>query len=110
MGSQGSTPALFVGTAAFEVIVKQQIKRLEEPGLKCCQLVYDELIRILGQLLQKIVIIIVQFAFVHLLTFFCGQTAFRRYPALRDRFNSVVVNFFKQAMGPTTKLVSDMVS
>jgi replication fork clamp-binding protein CrfC len=55
VGSQGSTPALFVGTAAFEVIVKQQIKRLEEPGLKCCQLVYDELIRILGQLLTKVV-------------------------------------------------------
>ena len=52
---QGSTPALFVGTTAFEVIVKQQIKRLEEPSLKCCQLVYDELIRILGQLLAKVV-------------------------------------------------------
>ena len=52
---QGSTPALFVGTMAFEAIVKQQIKRLEEPALKCCQLVYDELIRILGQLLGKVV-------------------------------------------------------
>lgn len=52
---QGSTPSLFVGTTAFEVIVKQQIKRLEDPALKCCQLVYDELIRILGQLLAKIV-------------------------------------------------------
>lgn len=52
---QGSTPSLFVGTQAFEVIVKQQIKRLEEPSLKCCTLVYDELIRILGQLLAKIV-------------------------------------------------------
>ena len=52
---QGSTPALFVGTTAFEVIVKQQIKRLEDPSLRCCQLVYDELIRILGQLLGKIV-------------------------------------------------------
>jgi len=52
---QGSTPALFVGAAAFEVILKQQIKRLEEPSLKCCQLVYDELIRILGQLLGKVV-------------------------------------------------------
>jgi hypothetical protein len=51
---QGSTLALFVATATFEVIVKQQIKRLEEPGLKFCQLVYDELIRILGQLLSKI--------------------------------------------------------
>jgi replication fork clamp-binding protein CrfC len=89
--SSGSTPALFVGTAAFEVIVKQQIKRLEEPGIKCCQLVYDELIRILGQLLVKV-------------------QAFRRYPALRERFNAVVVNFFKQAMGPTMKLVTDMVS
>ncbi|KAL4075418.1 Dynamin central region-domain-containing protein [Scleroderma yunnanense] len=89
--SSGSTPSLFVGTQAFEVIVKQQIKRLEEPALKCCQLVYDELIRILGQLLQKIQV-------------------FRRYPALRERFNSVVVNFFKTAMTPTTKLVSDMVA
>jgi len=89
--SSGSTPALFVGTAAFEVIVKQQIKRLEDPSLKCCQLVYDELIRILGQLLAKI-------------------QAFRRYPALRERFNSVVVNFFKKAMTPTTKIVSDLVA
>ncbi|KAJ3809608.1 Dynamin central region-domain-containing protein [Lentinula lateritia] len=89
--SSGSTPALFVGTAAFEVIVKQQIKRLEEPSLKCCQLVYDELIRILGQLLTKI-------------------QAFKRYPALRERFNAVVVGFLKNCMTPTTKLVSDMVS
>ncbi|KAI0792823.1 Dynamin central region-domain-containing protein [Abortiporus biennis] len=89
--SSGSTPALFVGTTAFEVIVKQQIKRLEDPSLKCCQLVYDELIRILGQLLAKI-------------------PAFRRYPALRERFNHVVVNFFKTSMNPTTKLVSDLVA
>ncbi|KIJ25070.1 hypothetical protein M422DRAFT_118364, partial [Sphaerobolus stellatus SS14] len=82
--SSGSTPALFVGTTAFEVIVKQQIKRLEDPSLKCCQLVYDELIRILGQSLVKI-------------------QAFKRYPALRERFNSVVVAFFKKAMNPTTK-------
>jgi dynamin 1-like protein len=89
--SSGSTPALFVGTAAFEVIVKQQIKRLEDPAVKCCQLVYDELIRILGQLLAKV-------------------AAFKRYPALRERFNAVVVNFFKQLMTPTLKLVQDMVA
>lgn len=51
--SSGSSPALFVGTAAFEVIVKQQVKRLEEPSLRCAALVYDELVRILGQLLAK---------------------------------------------------------
>jgi dynamin 1-like protein len=91
VNSSGLTPALFVGTAAFEVIVKKQIKRLEDPGLKCCQLVYDELIRILGQLLTKV-------------------QAFRRYPALRERFNAVVINFFKTAMNPTLKLVQDMVA
>ncbi|KAG8970808.1 vacuolar protein sorting-associated protein 1 [Tulasnella sp. 419] len=88
--SSGSTPAIFIGTQAFEVIVKQQIKRLEEPSVKCCQLVYDELVRILGQLLTKI-------------------QSFRRYPALKERFNSVVINFFKTAMNPTNKLVTDMV-
>lgn len=51
--SSGSSPALFVGTTAFELIVKQQIKRLEDPSLKCVSLVYDELVRILTQLLQK---------------------------------------------------------
>src|SRR5271169_4111695 len=51
--SSGSSPALFVGTTAFEVIVKQQIRRLEDPSLKCSALVYDELVRILTQLLQK---------------------------------------------------------
>ncbi|CAD6885765.1 unnamed protein product [Tilletia laevis] len=89
--SSGSAPALFVGTTAFEVIVKQQIKRLEEPSLKCCSLVYDELVRILAQLLAK-------------------NQSFRRFPALRDRFNAVVIQFFKRCMSPTTKLVSDLVA
>ena len=102
---------MFVGTTAFEVIVKQQIKRLEEPSLKCCQLVYDELIRILGQLLAKVVRP-QYFVFPAMVNIeLCPmQQAFRRYPALRERFNSVVVNFFKTSMTPTTKLVADMVA
>lgn len=89
--SSGSSPALFVGTTAFEVIVKQQIKRLEDPALRCCSLVYDELVRILAQLLAK-------------------NASFRRFPALRERFNTVVIHFFKKCMSPTTKLVSDFVA
>jgi len=88
--SSGSSPALFVGTTAFELIVKQQIKRLEDPSLKCASLVYDELVRILSQLLQK------QF--------------FRRYPQLKEKFYQVVIQFFKKAMAPTNKLVTDLVS
>jgi len=62
--SSGSSPALFVGTTAFELIVKQQIKRLEDPSLKCASLVYDELVRILSQLLQKQVMCILRRVFV----------------------------------------------
>lgn len=90
VNSSGSSPALFVGTAAFELVVKQQIRRLEDPSLKCVSLVYDELIRILGQLLSK--------------------PMFRRYPALKEKFHVVVVQFFKKAMDPTNKLVRDLVS
>ncbi|KAI9891218.1 MAG: vacuolar protein sorting-associated protein 1 [Vezdaea aestivalis] len=90
VNSSGSSPALFVGTAAFEVIVKEQIKRLQEPGIKCASLVYDELVRILSQLLSK--------------------PAYRRYPSLRDKLQSVNIAFFKKAMEPTNKLVRDLVA
>lgn len=101
--SSGSTPSLFVGTSAFEVIVKQQIRRLEEPGLRCCALVYDELIRILGSLLAKTVSTVRLFLADI-------QSSFKRYPELKDRFNLVVINFFKSCMSPTNKLVTDMVA
>ncbi|KAH6696835.1 Dynamin central region-domain-containing protein [Plectosphaerella plurivora] len=88
--SSGSSPALFVGTQAFELIVKQQIKRLEEPSLKCVSLVYDELVRILSQLL--------------------GKSLYRRYPSLKEKVHATVISFFKKAMDPTNKLVKDLVS
>jgi vacuolar protein sorting-associated protein 1 len=88
--SSGSSPALFVGTTAFELIVKQQIKRLEEPSLKCASLVYDELVRILTQLLSK--------------------QLFRRYPGLKEKIHAVVISFFKKVMDPTNKLVKDLVA
>lgn len=81
---------MFVATSAFEVLIKQQIKRLEDPCLKCVSTVYDELIRILAQLLQKPI--------------------FRRFPGLKERFNSSVISFFKRGLDPTNKLVSSLVS
>jgi len=88
--SSGPSPALFVGTTAFEVIVKDQIKRLEEPSLKCVSLVYDELVRILGQLLNK--------------------PLFRRYPQMKEKLHAVVIAFYKKSMDPTNKLVRDLVA
>ncbi|ODV88600.1 hypothetical protein CANCADRAFT_125679 [Tortispora caseinolytica NRRL Y-17796] len=88
--SSGSSPALFVGTAAFEVIVKQQIHRFQDPSLRCATLVYDELTKILYQILQKPI--------------------YKRYPQLKDQLHSVVINFFKSSMIPTNKLVTDIVA
>ncbi|KAF6229756.1 hypothetical protein HO173_011272 [Letharia columbiana] len=88
--SSGSSPALFVGTTAFELIVKQQIKRLEDPSLKCVSLVYDELVRILTNILQKPIL--------------------RRYPSLKEKFHAVVISFFKKAIDPTNNLVRDLVN
>ncbi|KAL1919278.1 uncharacterized protein VTP21DRAFT_1970 [Calcarisporiella thermophila] len=88
--SSGSSPALFVATTAFEVIIKQQIKRLEDPCVKCVSLVYDELVRILGQLLTK--------------------QSFKRFPALKEKFYQTVINYFRSAMSPTVKLVQDLVA
>ncbi|KAI1295246.1 vacuolar protein sorting-associated protein 1 [Mortierella claussenii] len=88
--SSGSSPALFVGTTAFEVIIKQQIRRLEDPSLRCVNLVFDELVRILTQLLSK--------------------QLFKRFPQLKDRFYQVVINFFRKQLNPTNKLVQDLIA
>ena len=78
-----------MANTAFELIVKQQIRRLEDPSLKCTSLVYDELVRILTQLLHK--------------------QMFKRFPALKEKFYSVVIAFFKKSTTPTNKLVQDLV-
>ncbi|OMJ30270.1 Vacuolar protein sorting-associated protein 1 [Smittium culicis] len=88
--SSGSSPALFVATSAFEVIVKKQIRRFEDPSLKCVSMVHDELVRIANQLLNK--------------------PAFKRFPQLKEQFYFVVTNFLKTSVFPTNKIVTDIVS
>jgi vacuolar protein sorting-associated protein 1 len=88
--ASGPAPALFVGTNTFEAIVKNQIKRVEEPSLKCVSLVYDELVRILSGLLSK--------------------PLYRRYPQLKEKMHTVVIAFFKKALEPTNKLVKDLIA
>lgn len=88
--SSGSSPNLFVGTAAFEVLVKKQIKRFEEPSLRCVTLVYDELVRILTQILSK--------------------PQFNRYPALKENIGQVFISFLRNSLIPTNKLVTDLVA
>lgn len=88
--SSGSTPSLFVAAAGFETLIKSQIRRMEEPSVKCIGLIYDELSRILTQLLQKAV--------------------FKRFPLLKEKFYSSVISFYKKGLDPTTKFVSSLVA
>lgn len=87
--SSGSAPSLFVGTAAFEVLVKQQIKRFEDPSLRCISLVFDELTRILSQIL--------------------AQPSFSRFPALKERIAAVFTSFLREIMVPTNTFISDII-
>lgn len=87
--SSGSAPSLFVGTAAFEVLVKQQIKRFEDPSVRCISLVFDELVRILSQIL--------------------AQTEYSRFPALKDRISQVFIQYIREIMVPTNQFVVDVI-
>lgn len=44
---QGPRPSLFVPEISFELLVKKQVKRLEEPSLRCVELVHEEMQRII---------------------------------------------------------------
>ena len=43
----GPRPALFVPEVSFELLVKRQIRRLEEPSIRCIELVHEEMQRII---------------------------------------------------------------
>lgn len=73
---------------SFEVLIRQQIRRLEEPSAQCVILVFDELMRILTQLEQRKV--------------------FKRFPILKERLHAAVVAFLRKLLDPTNKLVGDV--
>ena len=54
--SQGPRPALFVPEISFELLVKRQIRRLEEPSLRCVELVHEEMQRIVQHAFTQVTI------------------------------------------------------
>lgn len=88
--TSGSAPSLFVGTQAFEVLVKQQIRRLEEPALRCVNLIFDELARILSQII--------------------GHPQYSRYPQLKERLSHAFLQFLREELIPTNKFVLDIIN
>eukprot|EP00956_Cyclotella_meneghiniana_P030693 scaffold78063_cov72-Cyclotella_meneghiniana.AAC.4 len=86
--ANGTRPALFVPEISFDILVRRQIRRLEQPGVQCVDLVYDELQRIAHQ---------------------SEPTELTRYPNLRDRMLSVVGALLKRSVTPTQMWVSNLV-
>jgi replication fork clamp-binding protein CrfC len=86
--ANGTRPALFVPEISFDILVRRQIRRLEQPGVQCVDLVYDELQRIAAQ---------------------SEPSELTRYPNLRDRMMDVVGSLLKRSVGPTQMWVSNLV-
>lgn len=87
--TSGSAPSLFVGTQAFEVLVKQQIHRMEEPAARCINLIFDELVRILSQIIS--------------------QPHYSRYPALKEQLSQYFIQFLRDELSPTSTFVTDII-
>lgn len=87
--TSGSAPSLFVGTQAFEVLVKQQIHRMEEPSTRCINLIFDELVRILSQIIS--------------------QTQYSRYPQLKEQLSNYFIQFLRDALIPCNTFVTDII-
>lgn len=88
----GPRPALFVPEVSFELLVKRQIRRLEEPSLRCVDLVHEEM--------QSIIQL-------------CGtesQQEMLRFPKLHERIVDVVTHLLRRRLPPTNSMVENLMA
>uniref|UniRef100_A0A914NCG6 dynamin GTPase n=1 Tax=Meloidogyne incognita TaxID=6306 RepID=A0A914NCG6_MELIC len=88
----GLRPSLFIPEVSFELLVKKQIERLEEPAITCVDLVYEEMLRIVQH---------------------CGievQQEMQRFPFLYERIHEVINHVLSDRLPPTKEFVSNLVS
>ncbi|KAL0979434.1 hypothetical protein UPYG_G00185010 [Umbra pygmaea] len=87
----GPRPALFVPEISFELLVKRQIKRLEEPSLRCVELVHEELQRIIQ----------------HCSSYSTQELL--RFPKLHDSIVEVVTSLLRKRLPITNDMVHNLV-
>ncbi|XP_068616811.1 dynamin-1-like protein [Brachionichthys hirsutus] len=88
----GPRPALFVPEVSFELLVKRQMKRLEEPSLRCVELVHEELQRIIQ----------------HCCSFSTQELL--RFPKLHDAIVEVVTGLLRKRLPVTNEMVHNLVA
>jgi dynamin 1-like protein len=86
--ANGPRAALFVPEISFDLLVRRQIVRLEQPGLQCVDLVFSEMQRMACQ----------------------SETGeLSRFPALRDRVFEIVNQILRAALAPTQIMISNII-
>lgn len=86
--ASGPRPSLFVPEASFEVLARKQIAKLGVPALKCADLVYEEL----GRLLRRI-----------------DRSELRRFPNLSARITEVAADLLRERMQPTQEMIESLI-
>ncbi|KAF8634653.1 hypothetical protein AX15_000793 [Amanita polypyramis BW_CC] len=86
--STGPRPTLFVPEAAFDLLVKPQIKLLEAPSLRCVELVYEELVKICHN---------------------CTSAELQRFPRLHAQLIEVVSELLRERLGPTSEYAQSLI-
>ncbi|CAG9839140.1 unnamed protein product [Diabrotica balteata] len=90
--ANGPRPALFVPEVSFELLVKRQIRRLEEPSLRCVELIHEEMQRIIQH---------------------CGnevQQEMLRFPKLYEKIVDVVTQLLRRRLPTTNSMVENLVA
>ncbi|MCP8717461.1 MAG: dynamin family protein [Asgard group archaeon] len=90
--STGPRPSLFVPELAFDILVKPQIKLLEDPSHRCVELVYEELMKIVHNVCSSDI-----------------STEMNRYPRLQSKLIEVVSDLLRERLGPTIKYVESLI-
>lgn len=86
--ASGTRPALFIPEMSFEYLAKRQISRLSDPAIRCVELVFEELERLIN---------------------LCVLPELNRFRRLRDRVLQCTMDLLRSRMDPTSRMVEDLI-
>ncbi len=84
----GPKPAIFLPEAAFEMLVKRQIRKLLDPALECIDRVHSELLKIMLEM---------------------ETSSVTQFPALGDKVLEAGQKMLRKTTGPTVALIREIV-
>jgi len=85
--SKGPKTTLFIPEAAFEMLVKTQVKMLLSPSIQCVDQVYEELVTILDFAEKDLI----------------------RFPYLKDAVREFVIALFQDFVRPLKRFINDLI-